>query len=506
VRYGGSVFILVLCTVLALWLNALELAETNLVMTYVLGVTVTSAWFGAGPGIMVSICGVLLFNFFFTTPYYTLIVDDTEYIVTFSVMLAISLLISELLSRIRQQAEEAQTRQRQTRDLYEFSRRLTGSAGPKNIVRVAEERLNELFQCPAVVLTPGEHRKLTRETDRSTGENLGRDIKDMAYESFRENEPRGRGTGSEEMIDALIAPLVVTEDTLGVVVLLVGNRTLPDNQVQMIKTCATLIALALERDELAEETREMLLEVEVERMRSALLSSISHDLRTPLASIAGSAENLHKRTLSTSTRENHIETIYEESRRMLRMVDNLLSMVRIESGNLEVDKEWHMIEDVIGSALNRLDETLGDRSVDIEIPDESLLVPLDGVLIEQVLINVINNAVNYTPEGTPIEISVETAGSQLMVKVADHGSGIDPEKTDELFRKFVRADDSSDGQRTGLGLAISKAIVEAHSGSINASNRETGGAVFTFSLPVEGTPPELPESSANADLDFNNGN
>jgi len=501
VPYLLSSFILVFCLFLALGLNRLGVHETNIVMSFIMGVLLVSARYGAGPGIFSSIGGVLLFNFFFTTPYYTFVVDDTEYILTFSVMLAISLLISELLSRIRSQAREARHREQQTQELYEFSRRLTGTTGPSNIAGVAEKYLEELFEYPAVVLTPGEHDQLQGASQRESKPNLEGPTIDATYECFRSQQPLGTGTGQRTELDGLMVPMVVSDDTLGVVVFKTSGGDIPDDQMQMIKTCVTQVALSLERDQLAEETREMLLEVEVERMRSALLSSISHDLRTPLAGIVGSAETLYKRDLSDSSRKNHQETIYRESQRMLRLVDNLLNMVRIESGNLNVDKEWYPIEDVIGSALNRLEDTLKDRPVEIQYPEEPTLVPLDGVLIEQVLINLIDNAIKYTPEGSAIEIKAETADSQLLIGVADHGSGIDPGNQEQIFRKFFREERTSPDGQTGLGLAICKAIVESHGGHITASNRPEGGALFEFSLPIEGEPPEVPEGDIAIEAD-----
>ncbi|MFB6347372.1 MAG: DUF4118 domain-containing protein [bacterium] len=495
ISYVVTTVLMVLTLGLALGLNRIGVHEPNIVMSFILCVLLVSARYGYGPGIYSSVGSVLLFNFFFTRPFYTFVVDDTEYILTFSVMLTISLLISELLSRIQNQAREAQNREEQTQRLYEFSRHLTGTTGPQKITEAAEKWLVDLFGFPVVVLTRGEHDQLESVSKRSGKPTIQTSLKDAAYESYRNEYSIGSGTGRQENLGGLIVPLLISGEPKGVVVFKTDNEFISDEQLQIIKTCVTHIALSLERDELAEETREMLLEVEVERMRSALLSSISHDLRTPLATITGSAESLYRRDLSDSSRKDHEETIYEESQRMLRLVDNLLNMVRIESGNLEVEKEWYPIEDVIGSAMNRLEDRLEGRPVEIEYPEETTLVPLDGVLIEQVLINLIDNAVKYTPDGSAIEVNAETIDSQLLIAVADNGRGINPDNKKEIFRRFFRENDKSGGSQTGLGLAICKAIVESHGGSISVSNRDQGGARFEFSLPIEEEPPELPEGT-----------
>jgi len=232
--------------------------------------------------------------------------------------------------------------------------------------------------------------------------------------------------------------------------------------------------------------------VETESMRSALLSSVSHDLRTPLASITGTASSLLEgdATFDLSTRRILLETLYEEAERLNRLVRNLLDMTRLQSGALRVSKEWHPLEEVIGAALGRMERPLRGRPVVTRVPADLPLVPIDDVLIEQVLINLLENAVKYTPAGSEIELVARLSNGGVMVGVADRGTGIPPEDEARLFEKFYRGR-SSVSHGAGLGLAICRGIVEAHGGRIWAENRSGGGAIFQFTLPLTGKPPEM---------------
>jgi two-component system sensor histidine kinase KdpD len=268
----------------------------------------------------------------------------------------------------------------------------------------------------------------------------------------------------------------------------------PDNR-QLLETLATQIGLAIERDELAEQTRRALVEMETERLRSSLLSSVSHDLRTPLAVISGASSTLLElgNGGDTATRHELLGEIWEESNRLARLVDNLLSMTRLDAGSIQVEKQWYPVEDVIGSALGRLRKELAGRKVDKLLPADLPVVPLDGVLIEQVLVNLVENATRYADAGTAIDISARAENDGVVIAVADRGPGLAEGEETKVFNKLFRgaASANSAERGVGLGLAIARAIVEAHEGSIWAENREGGGAVFSFWLPLEGLPPDM---------------
>jgi two-component system sensor histidine kinase KdpD len=262
----------------------------------------------------------------------------------------------------------------------------------------------------------------------------------------------------------------------------------PD-QLHQLETFGNQTALAIERAHLAEEAQQAQVRIETERLRNSLLSSVSHDLRTPLATITGAATTMldSGAKLDTKTRQELLESVREEADRLNRLVQNLLEMTRLESGALQLRKEWHPLEEVIGAALSRLGKQLGDRRVDTQLPPDLPLVPIDDVLVEQVLVNLLDNAVKYTPSSSPIRILATSTGEAVTVEVADHGPGLPRGEEDKVFEKFYRA--GTGGHGAGLGLAIAQGIVKAHGGHIWAQNLPEGGVAFLFTLPLDGKPP-----------------
>jgi two-component system sensor histidine kinase KdpD len=269
------------------------------------------------------------------------------------------------------------------------------------------------------------------------------------------------------------------------------RRLFTPEQFHLLETFTNQTALAIERARLTQEMGKAQLQIEAERMRNTLLSSVSHDIRTPLASIIGATSGLlrHKDNLDPQDYEL-AQIALEESERLNGWVGNLLQMTRLESGSVQVEKEWQPLEEVVGTTLLRLDEMLGDRPFKLDLPDDLPLVSIDGVLIEQVLVNLIENAVKYTPLGSPICLSAWAEGQEVMVEVADRGPGLPPGEEERIFDKFYRVR-PTDARGVGLGLTICRAIVEAHGGRIWAANRAEGGAVFRFTLPFDGEPPQV---------------
>jgi two-component system sensor histidine kinase KdpD len=262
---------------------------------------------------------------------------------------------------------------------------------------------------------------------------------------------------------------------------------------RLLEALAAQAGAALERLALAEQSRRTAVEVEAERLRTALLSSLSHDMRTPLAAVEGAATTLLQdaSALDDATRRELAATIVQESQRMSRLVANLLDMIRVETGALGVQKEWQLLSDVAGVALIRMDEQLRDHPVRTDFPASLPLVPVDEVLLEQVFVNLLENAARYTSPGTPIELGAEERGPQEVIAyVADRGPGIPAGEEERIFEKFHRAG-STVGSGVGLGLTICRGIVTAHGGRMWAENRIGGGAVFRFTIPITGTPPTI---------------
>jgi two-component system sensor histidine kinase KdpD len=266
----------------------------------------------------------------------------------------------------------------------------------------------------------------------------------------------------------------------------------------MVQAFANLVAVAVGRAMLADEAREAWQRVEAEFLRNTLLSGVSHELRTPLAAITGAASTLLETgdQLSSANRVELLEAIAGESERMERLITNLLDMTRMEAGGLIVKKEWQPFQEVVGSVLHHLDRRLRGRRVRADVPSELPLVQIDAVLIEQVLVNLLDNAMEYTPPGSPIEITARATEDGIAVEVADEGPGIPAGAEDRVFQKFFRAGRAENRRGIGLGLAICRGIVEAHGGKITARNRAgSGGAVFRFTIPFGGTPPTVDASA-----------
>jgi len=309
---------------------------------------------------------------------------------------------------------------------------------------------------------------------------------------YRPGLEAGLGTDTLSGARAYCVPLGAG---LGVVAF-TGREDVPLEQRAVLQGLTRQAAVAFERLRLAEEARSAALRARTEEMRSALLSTISHDLRTPLAVVTGAATALKdEASLDGPTRRSLVETICDEAERLERLVRNLLDMTRVQAGALKVKREWVPLEEIIGSARARLAKQLSGRTVHVELPETLTLVAVDPLLFEQVLLNLLENAVKYTPPGSPIDMMARVTATGIELEVCDRGPGFDPQESERLFEKFYRGARSIGGG-AGLGLAVSRGIVEAHGGRISAVNRPGGGASFVVSLPSEGTPPLVPEEDA----------
>lgn len=305
----------------------------------------------------------------------------------------------------------------------------------------------------------------------------------------------GRGTGTLPAALALYVPLTASRGTMGVLGLFPAGEKEPVDPERMhfIEVLASQTALVIERALLAREAEEVELRSETERLRDSLLSSVSHDLRTPLGTITGGASTLADPSarLSEEARRDLAQSIWEESERLNRLVGNLLNMSRLESGEVRLQRDWHPIDEIIGAALTRLERPLASRTLKIDVPESLPMVSLDDVLIEQVVVNLLENAIKFTPEGSPIEITARVEKRELVIGIADRGPGIPPGSEERLFEKFYRASEGAGQRGVGLGLAICKGFIEAHGGWIRAENREPGGALFRFALPLGESPPTI---------------
>jgi len=492
--YPGTVLVVALCTALAaLMYRHFDLS--NLAMIYLVGVVVASMAFGRGPAIVASILGVVALDFFFVPPLYTFSVSDTQYLVTFVVMLLVAVVIGTLTSRLRDQLALARQEQRGTAAQYRLSFELAARSTHREIVGAAADRIGEIIDAKIAVLSPDSGGRLTVSAGDGSLFGGGEHERAVAQWAFENSKPAGLSTGTLAGARGLHLPLKGSSRTLGVLAIRPADTTRLRDQhaLRLLDALANQTAVALERSSLAETAERARTDAETERARSALLSSVSHDLRTPLAAITGAATSLLEdaSAIPEGTRRELAETIANEARRLNRLIGDLLEMTRLESGAMRVRKEWHSLEEIVGAALGGIESQLADRPIVVSIPADLPLVPLDGILFGQVVRNLVENADRYSPKRLPIEIAGGIEGPEIRFTVSDRGPGLRPGEEQRAFEKFYRGPDVTDHQGAGLGLAISKGIVEAHGGRIEGSNRPGGGAEFTVWLPLEGEPPAV---------------
>ena len=480
-------------------------------MLFLLAVVAVATLSRRGPALLACVLAIAAFDYVFVPPYYTLDVHDADYLFTFGVMFVVALLMTGLTGRIREQAQEASERERRTAALYELDQDLASATTQGEVVSIAERHIGR---------AGGGVARFVRPETEGSGPSEPSWPSDGVFESIpvrvaaawvhQSGSAGGLGTAHCGEAEALVCPVRTGGRRFGVVALLPepADRALSGEEAQTAEALAGHTAAVLERVALHEQHEAARAEVEAERLRTSLLSSLSHDLRTPLGTIEGAASSLLASSLPDDAgglppeaRRELADTILEESRRMTRLVSNLLDMVRVESGSLAVKKSWQPIEEVLGVTLIRLEEGLRSHPVEIHLPPDLPLVPIDEVLIEQVFVNLLENAARYTPPGTIVDVTAWPDGDAVVVEVADRGAGLPAGDTELVFRKFYRAASTSAGSAAGgagLGLTICRGIVTAHGGRIWAEPRAGGGSAFRFTLPLDGGPPEPVPVAAEA--------
>lgn len=490
--YAAVAAIIAAATLLALPFQGV-LAEIDAAMLYLLAVVVAALRYGRGPSVAASALAVAAFDICFVPPYWTFTVADLRFVLTFLVMFAVGLALGGLATRVREQADAARQRERRTATLYHLSRDLAAARTRPAIARAMLRHVHDLFGGTVRLLLPDDRGVLERVAELAPDTQVPADL-GVARWVFDRGEPAGLGTDTLPAAAALYLPLRTDGRTLGVVGLRPARPAALDEVAnrQLLDAMLDQAAIALERTELAEQKRAAHLAIEAERLRTSLLSSLSHDLRTPLAGIEGAASGLLEgdAALHAPARRELAATILGEAQRMTRLVGNLLNMVRVESGALAVQREWHVLEEIVGVALLRLDERLAGRAVTVALPADLPLVPVDDVLLEQVFVNLLENAARYTPAGAPIDIGAAARPGAVEAWVADRGPGVPKGEEELVFEKFHRAAAGVGG--IGLGLAICRGIVTAHGGRIWCAPRPGGGAEFRFTLPVTEPPPAPP--------------
>ncbi|HTT10311.1 MAG TPA: sensor histidine kinase KdpD [Burkholderiaceae bacterium] len=495
--YAFALLTIAVATAIA-WFAKPVLSEANVVMVYLLAIALVALRFGRGPSLAASGASVLAFNFFFVEPIFTLNVADGQYLMTFAVLMLVGLLIGWLMSSVRMQARVAGHRERRTALLYAMARELAATRGQENIARVAVRHIAESFEAQVVVLLPDRTRKIRHPTGTAEPASLhGADLS-IAQWVFDHGSPAGMGTDTLPGTPARYLPLTASETQvgqLGVLAVLPVNprRIMLPEQAHLLETFAAQIALALERAALAERAESAAVHAESESVRNSLLAAISHDMRTPLAVISGAASALLDVDLEPTQRAELARSIVDEAAQMTQVIANVLDMTRLESGRVALRDEWISLDEVAAAAVRRVQPRLGDRPVQIEIDRGLPLVKADPVLLEQLLVNLLDNAARHTPPGTNVSVHARRGIDEIELSVADDGPGlpadIDP---DMLFDKFQRGRAEGAQGGVGLGLAICRAIARAHGGEIRAERIPAGGALFAVTLPLTEEAPVVP--------------
>ncbi len=460
-------------------------------MLYLLGVMIAALTTGRRASLLAAALAVVSYDFFFVPPAFTLNVSDARYLLTFAMMFGVSVVIGTLTLRLREQRAASVRRERSTSALYALSRELGAALDDEGVAAVCVKAAAEAFGADTVFLRARGSEDLAPLAAFPREAALAPDERAVAHWVVDHGRPAGRGTDTLPGEPVLCIPIRAWGDVLAVLAV----RTTDERSEArvLLEALARQAAIALDRVRLAEEARDAALRAKTEELRSGLLSAVSHDLRTPLATITGSATTLRESPdLSPGARRDLVEAICEEAERLERLVSNLLDMTRLDSGAVEPKRAWVPLDEVVGGALTRLERRLSGRRVTTTIPPDVPLVSLDPVLVQQLFVNLLENAAKYTPEGSDLEIRAAREGGTLVVDVADHGPGIPPGDEERVFERFHRG--AHAGVRgVGLGLPIARAIAQAHGGRLVAANRPGGGAVFRLTLPLGAEAPPTSE-------------
>ena len=503
--YGIAVLVITSVTLLGVAAEP-HISATDVSMLYLLAI-MFSALGGRGPATVAATLGVASFDFFFVPPRFTFAVTDARFLLTFVVMFAVGQAVSTLILRLQRQEQAAYQRERHTAALLAFSRDLAAASNQSDVATALVRHLEDAFASPAAVLLPSSNH------DGSSGLVAAAGLAPLAAQeltvarwAFEHGQEAGVGTATLSAARSIAIPLLADEHPIGVVAIARPRDALPlaPPLRHLLDGLIRQAALALSRQDLANQARFADVRARTEELRSSLLSAVSHDLRTPLAVITGAATAIRDRgeAMLAATRDELIDTVVVEAQRLERVLANLLELTRVEAG-FEPRRDWVVVEELVGAVLGRMDSQ-ANASIETDVPGD-LMIPVDAVLFEHVLQNLVDNAIKYG--APPIEIRARAVPGDDVVElvVRDHGRGMPAGQEERIFEKFVRADGVT-GPGVGLGLAVSRAIVTAHGGILSATTiapSDGGGASFSVVIPARhGSLAAPPDVSAVNDIEL----
>ena len=460
----------------------------NIVMVFLLAVVGVAVGLGRGPAVLAAFLNVAAFDYFFVAPRLSFAVSDVQYLLTFAVMLVVGLVTGQLTAGLRFEARVARHREARSRALFEAARDLSNMLTQEQAVEVACAVISREFRAQVAIFVLDLNDRLQPPAGHPPGLDLG-----TAQWTLDHQQAAGLNTDTLAGSAWLYLPLKATMRSRGVLAVQPEEPRflLIPEQRQQLETFAALTAMALDRVHYIEVAQGATVQMESERLRNSLLAALSHDLRTPLAALVGTAQTLAASQPPLSPFQSELAaSLGEKAMRMADMVTNLLDMARIQTGEIRLRVEWQSMEEIVGGALNAERALLAGRPLQARVDADVPLVACDAVLIERVLANLLENVAKYTPAGSPVEIHVRAEAQEVRVHVRDHGPGVPKGREDAIFEKFTRGTSESATPGVGLGLSICRAIVEAHGGRIWVESTPPTGATFIFSLP-RGTPPTI---------------
>lgn len=489
-----TIIVLFFSTSFALILVEASNLKDNIFGIYMLAVTIISTLTpGYFWGIFSSLVGIIGVNYFFTYPYFVLNFTLSGYPLTFLIMLLISIMTSALTVKIKRQAIIASTHGKRAEILYNINKKLLSTTGMENIIALALEYFNDLYQCSVVfydadpfytekfalkVVNPEHKAVFSNNIERYT-----------AHLAFQEQNMTGVGTEFPTDSVGTYIPIVSQDTVLGLVGLILENEscTEPEN-LNFLGVMISQLILAIERQNLADEQQEVLIETEKEKMRSNLLRAVSHDLRTPLTCILGASTTLleSRKMLTEENKDTLLTDINQDAQWLIHMVENLLAVTRINGETAKVKKQTEAVEEVVSETVARIRKRFPLCRLNIKVPDDLLMVPMDATLIEQVLINLMENSIRHSGSKEPISLCVTSDENLAIFEVSDAGKGLNPAEMPHIFDGYSDHKTSDATRGIGIGLSICKSIITAHGGNISAENNEFGGATFRFMLPLKG--------------------
>jgi two-component system sensor histidine kinase KdpD len=489
--YSFALVITAFSTVINLFLFPIVGAAglSNLVMIFLVGVVIVALRGKLlGPSILASVLSSLSFTYLFVSPRFSFSVTDIQYVLTFVIMMMVAQIISHLTILNRQQAEIAYLGEQRTAALHALTRQLASTRGTSKLLEIAMRYISEVFDSEVLALL-FENGELKVRAASSTKKTLNAKDLGVAQWVYDLGQIAGLGTDTLPFSDSLYVPLHGSHGTVGVLKIRPrqSELLLIPEQLHLLEACANQIALALEVDRLQEQARETEIAIETERLRTALFNSLSHELQNPLAVIVRLINKLTKKSSSLNETEmqQSVKHLYREAEHLNRLINNLLQITQLDEGKVQLHKKLYSIDEIIKTTLRRIEKKLNNKLCVFDIPPNLPLVPFDKVLMEQVFVNLIENAILYSPLETPIEISASLEENVVLLSVADHGPGLMMKDIEKVFEKFYRGEKPKKESGAGLGLSVCQSILKAHGGKIWAENRLDGGAIFYFILPLQ---------------------